>query len=301
MGTAVIEVSKSTETVRSLQDYNRLVRDIRSRVADEILVAASIIGSLALFASLSRVSTIGWRPVLLVHVAVFVLLVIATFVRSRLSLEVRVWLLIALGTALGIGGMLTFGIIGSSSFFFVLVSVVAGLLLGWQYGTIILAGGLVFVSIEGIAIHNNLISFHLDIIEYLREPSTWVVMVVTTGLLTGILLTAQHHVYKALTEALRKMSDLTSQLQTANANLKTEIYERLESERREADLHTRLDQAMTRALSGFVTICANCKRIREGEENWVSVEDYVSHRTEAQFSHEICKCCAKELYPDLVY
>ncbi|MDQ1335359.1 MAG: hypothetical protein QG552_2309 [Thermodesulfobacteriota bacterium] len=63
--------------------------------------------------------------------------------------------------------------------------------------------------------------------------------------------------------------------------------------------HKRLVKALTRALSGFIPICANCKRIRDEKGEWRQVEAYIHERTEAQFSHGICPECGKKLYGDL--
>ncbi len=53
-----------------------------------------------------------------------------------------------------------------------------------------------------------------------------------------------------------------------------------------------------RVLRGFLPICANCKKIKDGEGTWKRLEEYISMHSEAQFSHGICPACVKELYPD---
>jgi hypothetical protein len=56
----------------------------------------------------------------------------------------------------------------------------------------------------------------------------------------------------------------------------------------------RLDQALTRTLSGFVAICAECKDIKS-EKNWVSIEQFASVKMDYhEFSHGLCpKCVTK--------
>jgi sigma-B regulation protein RsbU (phosphoserine phosphatase) len=44
-------------------------------------------------------------------------------------------------------------------------------------------------------------------------------------------------------------------------------------------------------LEGLLPICAYCKRIRGGNEEWESIERYVEERSEAQFSHGYCPDC----------
>jgi DNA-binding response OmpR family regulator len=50
-------------------------------------------------------------------------------------------------------------------------------------------------------------------------------------------------------------------------------------------------QREVRQLQGLLPICSYCKRIRDEADAWSQVEDYVSRRTDAQFSHGICPTC----------
>ena len=52
-------------------------------------------------------------------------------------------------------------------------------------------------------------------------------------------------------------------------------------------------------LSGLLPICANCKRIRDDEGYWETVEQYITTHSTAQFSHGICPDCRELLYPDI--
>ena len=52
-------------------------------------------------------------------------------------------------------------------------------------------------------------------------------------------------------------------------------------------------------LKGIVPICAYCKRIRDDEAFWQSVENYFKVHLNLNFSHGVCPDCAKKLYPDL--
>ncbi len=52
-------------------------------------------------------------------------------------------------------------------------------------------------------------------------------------------------------------------------------------------------------LSGLLPICSHCKKIRDDKGYWNQIEEYIQKHSEAQFSHGICKECAKKHYPDL--
>ena len=44
-------------------------------------------------------------------------------------------------------------------------------------------------------------------------------------------------------------------------------------------------------LEGLLPICAYCKKIRDQRNSWVPVEQYIVARTDASFSHGICREC----------
>lgn len=53
-------------------------------------------------------------------------------------------------------------------------------------------------------------------------------------------------------------------------------------------------------LEGLLAICSYCKRIRETNGAWTSLERYVEARSGARFSHGVCEeCYAKHLKPVL--
>jgi PAS domain S-box-containing protein len=62
-----------------------------------------------------------------------------------------------------------------------------------------------------------------------------------------------------------------------------------ERERLVRELQTAL--AEVRTLQAFLPICSYCKRVRDDENYWLSVEAYVSEHTGTRFSHGICPSC----------
>jgi len=52
-------------------------------------------------------------------------------------------------------------------------------------------------------------------------------------------------------------------------------------------------------LSGFLPICASCKKIRDDKGYWNQIESYIRDHSEVKFSHGICPNCAQKLYPGL--
>ena len=60
-----------------------------------------------------------------------------------------------------------------------------------------------------------------------------------------------------------------------------------------------LEKIMVDSIGGFLPICCNCKKIRDGKGFWQPIERYLMNHTEHEFSHGICPKCREELYPEV--
>ncbi|MBU0682477.1 MAG: HAMP domain-containing protein [Proteobacteria bacterium] len=82
----------------------------------------------------------------------------------------------------------------------------------------------------------------------------------------------------------------------------TDITNRKKTEEEREQLIAQLEEAAgkIKTLSGFLPICASCKRIRDDQGYWNQIESYIRDHSEAEFSHSICPGCAKKLYPEFV-
>lgn len=59
--------------------------------------------------------------------------------------------------------------------------------------------------------------------------------------------------------------------------------------------------AEVRTLQAILPVCSYCKKVRDDENYWHSVEGYIQTHTDTQFSHGICPSCYEiEVEPALV-
>jgi PAS domain-containing protein len=56
--------------------------------------------------------------------------------------------------------------------------------------------------------------------------------------------------------------------------------------------------ARVKTLNGLLPICAACKKIRNDQGYWASVETYIQERSDAQFTHGLCPDCIPRYFPD---
>ncbi len=90
--------------------------------------------------------------------------------------------------------------------------------------------------------------------------------------------------------------DINEQSKTLEpTDIKTQLILQLEQALAERDNLLKENKV----LMGLLPICASCKRIRDENGKWWRVEDYISSRTNANFTHTICPVCKDNLYPEL--
>jgi len=57
--------------------------------------------------------------------------------------------------------------------------------------------------------------------------------------------------------------------------------------------------AQVRTLEALLPICMYCKKIRDAENRWTPIEDYITRRTATLFSHGMCPTCRRVHHPDI--
>ncbi len=97
----------------------------------------------------------------------------------------------------------------------------------------------------------------------------------------------------SIRQSLRQMFEIALRragLENLNAQIELQVVERTAAlEKTNAELRTAL--ANVKELSGLLPICSYCKKVRDDQDYWQTVEGYISHHTDATFSHGICPEC----------
>jgi len=55
-----------------------------------------------------------------------------------------------------------------------------------------------------------------------------------------------------------------------------------------------------KTLEGLLPICAQCKKIRDDDRSWQTLEEYLSQKTTATISHGLCPDCGEALYQSYI-
>ncbi len=138
----------------------------------------------------------------------------------------------------------------------------------------------------------------LDVVRRVREqinrPQPYLIMLTTKGEKEDIVIGLDAGADDYLTKPFHP-AELRARVQAGQRLVETQ--DELAAEI--TNLQHALDHIKT--LQGILPICMHCKKIRNDTGYWEQVEAYVSHYTEALFSHSICPECLKLHYPECSY
>ena len=139
-------------------------------------------------------------------------------------------------------------------------------------------------------------------LEYLQGPQGFNIQYqLFLFVLFGILLTWFAFFGGFVSNMRRRLWVQKEDIQKAHEEIKIEMEERKRAQIEKDNLIVELKDALrkVKTLSGFLPICASCKKIRDDSGYWNQIESYIKAHSDAEFSHSLCPECAKKLYPDI--
>ena len=58
-----------------------------------------------------------------------------------------------------------------------------------------------------------------------------------------------------------------------------------------------LEKSFVSTVGKFLPLCANCKKIKDQNGSWLSIEEYIADHTDTELNHEFCPECTGKLTP----
>lgn len=58
-----------------------------------------------------------------------------------------------------------------------------------------------------------------------------------------------------------------------------------------------LEKSFVNTIGTFLPICAHCKRVKDQNGSWMSIEAYIADHNDSEFSHEVCPECTDNVCP----
>jgi sigma-B regulation protein RsbU (phosphoserine phosphatase) len=109
-------------------------------------------------------------------------------------------------------------------------------------------------------------------------------------------LETSHYTYIILLSALQGKSNYLEGIRAGADDFVSKPYdpELLRSRLMVAERIVNLQDRVKR-LEGILPTCMYCKKIRDERDRWISIEHYITQRSEASFSHGVCPDCYQDI------
>lgn len=147
---------------------------IKNSLIDRLLMALMVLLVIAVFGSLYRMTVIGFKPIMAIHIFVTLTYVAAYLLRKRLSGTVKGFYIVASLFLMGGVGIINFGLNGAGTMILMISGVVAALVLSTRIAVVItIAGGLLLLFYM-VAIHLGIVRFAIAQSDYALSLPAWV-------------------------------------------------------------------------------------------------------------------------------
>ena len=244
------------ETDTSLVHPKSLIQieSFRNQAANKVFFAIAIIAPFVLATGIYRAATLGWKPLMYWQSGFGLLIMGTALLYKRIGYRLRVLTMICIFFFLGIGGLLTWGLMGMGVYFFIFGNLFANLCFGSRIGFPLTLTSLVCMTVIALAGHYQWIGIKLDFNQYAWAPSSWSTMIITTGAFLGILHFGLHQFFSYLTDMIQSLEHRSRQLMDANRRLKREMSERGKIEKALRDSETKYRMVVDNANEGIVVL-----------------------------------------------
>jgi len=185
---------------------------IRSNICNTFLISLTVISIPALIASLSRVPLIGWKPLIILEMLLFSLILLASFFRHKLQYHHKASLIILCAFLVGLGGVLQFGLISAGICALVILGPITTLFFDGKKAGIILVLTLFLLGIIGYSYSTNVIGLNFNLLDYAASPAPWALEIFMITLCGGSLAVAMHAFNKKMIITLHKSGQYQADL-----------------------------------------------------------------------------------------
>ncbi len=189
----------------------------RARLCNACLVGLAIACFPALAASLWRVSSIGWQPVMGLHIALAILITLVAVFRNRVPYVLRAGFIVFFFMSIGLAGIWTFGLATGSIAFLVVAPVLAAVLFSMPAGIVVLALILAGAAAIGGAMVLGTLANRVDANAYNTSLVAWVLFVVGLLLSSGALVLFTGILNRTFIDTLNSVQEHASALQASES------------------------------------------------------------------------------------
>jgi diguanylate cyclase (GGDEF)-like protein len=141
-------------------------------------------------ASALRAFYTGWLPIYTITLSIAAILICVHCLGTRISWNAKAILLVAMGWSVGTMALLTGGLLGSGALWLVVICMLISMLYSVRIAITATIIATLIVAATGIAFVTGVLTLHFDANAYIRQPSSWASLLLTTMLISIIVVMA---------------------------------------------------------------------------------------------------------------
>ena len=230
------------------------IESFRNQVANKVFFGIALATPFVFATGLYRTAMLGWKPHQYWQLGFGLLIIIIALLHRRIGYRFRVWTMICIFFFLGIGGLLTWGLMGMGLYFFVFASLIANLCFGARGGFALTLMSLGCMAIIALATHYQWVNIGLDLKYDGPAAFFWIRSILVTGAFLVMLQMGLHRFFLYLTDMIKSLDQHSSQLLDANRRLELEIAERRRTETALRDSEMKYRMVVDNANEGIVVV-----------------------------------------------
>lgn len=206
-----------------LSEHEGTIEFVRQKLTDITLKTLAVLLLPALIGSLWRVRTIGWMPIMYLHVFVYLVILTAAFFYRRLSISFKACLIAGTCYVLGVAGLVTFGLISNALLALIFFCFSSLVLMGRKTCLIAFTMTLVTLLVIGYLISNDLVLIQVDANTYGKRFSTWIFIALAFTPFVAFMLLCSNWLIEAVFKYAGKVKERSQALMKSNSDLQLEI------------------------------------------------------------------------------
>lgn len=243
---------------------------ILTRLLDQIWHVLLVVLLITGVGSFVRIMQDEPQPMHYLFIGLLVVYQGAYLMRRQLSFSNRVNTMLVLFYCVGFLMLLVFGMVAAGAWWLIMSSLLAAIFLRPRSALIHAGISTLAILLAGGGYISGLLTLPFDASVYVREYSTWFVLVLGCVLLSMLIFSAIASYQRAMLGLLREVTESRRKLKESEKEIST--------------------------LRSFIPICAACKQVRDDQGFWASVDDYLHRNNDMNFSHCMCPDCGRKLY-----
>ena len=189
------------------------IREIRERLVNRIWTGLLIIALIGAPVSALRSINTGWLNIYSAHIAIALVVVAVYFLRHHLSIALKTAIIMLLFWAVGLAGVMTFGMLGAGVWWLVMSSLLMSTLYSLRAGLMTIGAVVLAVVAAGTAFSKGWLKVAVDANAYIETPLAWMTLLVATALMPLIVFQAISMLQRTTLRLLREVEDQRQQIE----------------------------------------------------------------------------------------